>query len=181
MTSAGKRPARDKHAIPPGEAEANLNDYVEVKPKRAIGRPSSFVPALADRICEQLALGRSLRDICREDAIPHIATVMSWLNKRPEFHEQYARARELQAEYLFDEIVEIADDATNDYMQDKGNDGYLLIGEAINRSRLRIDARKWAASKMAPKKYGDRSSHEFSGPDGGPIQHIGKIVIEVIG
>jgi hypothetical protein len=73
-----------------------------------------------------------------------------------EFVQQYARARELQADYHIDEIVEIADDSTNDYMQDKDSAGYKLNGEHIQRARLRVDTRKWVASKLAPKKYGDK-------------------------
>jgi len=135
-----------------------------------MGHPTDYGPEISARICEQLALGRSLRDICEDEKTPHIATVMRWLNVHSEFREQYARARELQAEYLIDEIVEIADDATNDYMRDKDSAGYRQNGEWLARSRLRVDTRKWAASKMAPKKYGDKSAHEFSGPDGGPIE-----------
>ena len=71
------------------------------------------------------------------------------------------RARELQAEYLIDEIVEIADDGSNDYMQKKH--GPVVDQEHMGRSRLRIDTRKWAASKLAPKKYGDKLDLNHAG------------------
>jgi len=94
-------------------------------------------------------------------------------SKNSEFRQQYALAREVQAEHHIDEIVEIADDGTNDYMEKRNADGALVgwteNGENVQRSRLRVDTRKWAASKLAPKKYGDKQVDEHSGPDGGPI------------
>jgi ribosomal protein S11 len=123
-------------------------------------KPVDYGPEVTAVICERLALGESLRSICRDAAMPSMAAVMNWLNREPAFVEQYVRARELQAEYLVDEIIEIADDATNDYMQKLDRDGKQIgwreNGEFLNRSRLRIDARKWAAGKMAPKKYGEK-------------------------
>jgi hypothetical protein len=101
------------------------------------------------------------------------ASTLSSPPQNEAFGQQYARAREAQAEYLVDEIVEIADDGTNDYMAIRDSEGEIAgwreNGEYIQRSRLRVDARKWAASKLAPKKYGDKQVHEHGGPDGGPI------------
>jgi hypothetical protein len=83
----------------------------------------------------------------------------------PEFAEQYARARELQAERFADDIIEIADDKSEDVY------GELEMPNsvAVARAKLRIDSRKWIASKLLPKKYGDKLQTEVSGPDGGPI------------
>jgi len=142
-----------------------------------MGRPSKFTQKLADTICEQLADGRSLRSICSADEMPDTSTVCRWLAANEEFREQYARARELQADALFDEILEIADDGLNDWIERKGADGQSLgwveNGEALRRSALRVDARKWMASKLQPKKYGDKVA--LTGEGGGPIQTVTRI------
>ncbi len=135
------------------------------------GRPSLYTEALAAKICKRLAEGKSLRSICRDDAMPAISTVMGWLfdGDHDEFSEQYARAREAQAEVRADEIVDIADDDTNDFTADK--DGKLVADhEHIQRSRLRVDARKWIAAKLLPKRYGDKLQH--TGEGGGPVTFI---------
>jgi hypothetical protein len=89
------------------------------------------------------------------------------LAEQPTFSEQYARARELQADALFDEILEIADDGSNDWMERKNADdqsiGWRENGEALRRSQLRVDARKWMAGKLQAKKYGDKLDLNHSG------------------
>lgn len=126
------------------------------------GRPSSFTQEIADTICERLVEGQSLRAICLSDDMPSAATVCRWLGQedRALFREQYARAREAQADTLTDEMLDIADDGTNDWMAKKNAEGQVTgveyNGDAVQRSRLRIDTRKWYASKLAPKKYGDK-------------------------
>lgn len=130
-----------------------------------MGRPSKFTPKLVAIICERLADGESLRTICADEVMPSRQTVRCWLRDDPVFASQYARAREEQADVLLEEILDIADDGSRDYKQD--GDGRLVPDQDhIQRSRLRVDARKWAASKMAPKKYGDRIAHEHGGKDG---------------
>ncbi len=138
--------------------------------KRA-GAPSRFTQKVADTICERLVEGHSLRRICLSDDMPHAATVCRWLadEKYAAFREQYARAREAQADTLADECLDIADDGTNDWMAEtEGGEKYN--GDAVQRSKLRIDTRKWMAGKMAPKKYGDKqligSDPENPLPDG---------------
>ena len=94
---------------------------------------------------------------------------MGWLfdGEHEEFSQQYASAREVQAEVWADEIVAIADDTTADLTTDK--DGKEIVRhENIQRSRLRVDARKWIASKLLPKRYGDKLQH--TGEGGGPIR-----------
>lgn len=136
---------------------------------------------VADSICEHLAGGESLRAICLADDMPDKATVFRWLASNASFRDQYARAREIQAETLVDEIIEISDDATNDWMvrNSKGGEdsGWLLNGEHVQRSRLRVDSRKWFASKVAPKKYGDRTHTEISGPDGAPLVPVLNVTV----
>jgi hypothetical protein len=127
--------------------------------KPALGRPSTYTTQIADRICVRLALGESLNKITRDADMPCQSTVYVWLLKHPEFVEKYERARGWQADTLVDQTIDIADDATNDWMMTATGDGaeaYRLNGENIQRSRLRIDQRKWYAGKVAPKKYGDK-------------------------
>lgn len=119
------------------------------------GRSTTFTQEVADAICERIAQGQSLRAILLDDAMPASSTVFKWLNDIPAFAEQYARAREAQADVLFDEILTIADDGRNDsYTDDEGN--VRTDHDVIARSRLRVDARKWMAGKLRPKKYGDK-------------------------
>ncbi len=125
--------------------------------KRKAGRPSKYSEALAALICERLAEGETLRAICRDKAMPGKTTVLRWLGDETnaDFRTQYAHAREMQADALFDEALEIADDVSGDWSTDK--DGKKVLDhENIQRSRLRVDTRKWAAGKLAPKKYGDK-------------------------
>lgn len=123
-----------------------------------MGRKTEFTQEIADEICRRIADGESLRSICADDSLPVTSTVCKWLTQQPAFAEQYARAREAQADALADEILDIADRSSNDWMErnDPDNPGYVLNGEAVRRSQLRIDARKWLAGKMKPKVYGDK-------------------------
>lgn len=123
------------------------------KAKRPIGRPSKFSQDLAEKICEQIAHGKSLRAICAEDDMPSTSTVCKWLNENQDFSEQYTRARSEQADYFVEEIVEIADNVTAE-------------SAAVAKAKLQIDARKWAASKIAPKKYGDKTELDVKSSDG---------------
>jgi hypothetical protein len=123
-----------------------------------------FSQPLFDSICEQIAEGKSLREICKADDMPNTVTVFRWLSRSAELSNQYARAREAQADAIFDEILEIADNANNDWMERNGEDeGYSLNGENIQRARLRVDARKWMAGKLRPKVYGDKLDLNHTG------------------
>jgi hypothetical protein len=128
------------------------------------GRPSLYTQELADRICSQLASGMSLRTVCKADDMPETVTIFRWLRTNEEFCSQYAKAKEESADALVEEILDIADDGSNDWMQthDEENVGYRANGEAIQRSRLRVDTRKWIASKLKAKKYGDKVEVEHS-------------------
>ena len=125
------------------------------------GRPSDYTTAKADFICSELATGKSLRTICKGEDMPATGTVYRWLIENKAFQDQYTHAREEQADTIFDEMLDIADDGVNDYQETA--EGKKLNSEAIQRSRLRIDARKWVLGKLRPKKYGDKSSVEISG------------------
>ena len=114
-----------------------------VTKKKTQKRRAKLSPAevlkLKRRICEQISGGKSLRSICASSDMPGISKVFDWLREDPQFEQQYARAREAQADHFADEIAEIADSEPDP-----------------NKARVRIDARKWVASKLKPKAYGDR-------------------------
>lgn len=133
------------------------------------GRPSKFTKELASRICERLAAGESLRAVCRDEGMPAAQTVLRWAAKEP-FSEQYARAREIGYAHMAEELLEIADDGTNDYVErerENGTKHVVFDAEHVQRSKLRVDTRKWLLSKCLPKVYGDKIEH--SGPGGAPI------------
>lgn len=120
-----------------------------------------FDQAIADEICDRLAKGESLRKICgaeRDDFMPGRTTVLKWLGENEAFASQYARAREAQADCKFEEAWEIAEKAT---------------AESVQVARLQVDTIKWQASKLAPKKYGDKVAVTGGDPEQGdkPVQH----------
>jgi hypothetical protein len=135
------------------------------------GRPSDYNPEITTAICVRLGLGESLREICRDEDMPSKSTVMRWLASHQEFRDQYAGAREAQADYYAEEIIEISDDATNDFMTRKNGDEVEQVEnkEVLARSRLRVDTRKWLMARMAPKKYGDKVTQEHVGDPDKPI------------
>lgn len=105
--------------------------------------------------------------------MPADSTVRLWVADDVEgFSAQYARARDTGLDTMADSMLDIADDGSNDWVEsnDPDNPGYRLNGENVQRSKLRVDARKWYLSKLAPKKYGDKTSMELTGADGGPLQ-----------
>lgn len=123
------------------------------------GRPSKYTKAVADKICLIISTtSKGLKTICRENHdLPSYVTVYTWLNdpKHSDFLNSYTCAKSDQSDVMADEIVEIADDSTNDTI--KTEEGIELPNhEWIQRARLRVEARKWVAAKLKPKKYGDR-------------------------
>ncbi|MGM8939543.1 hypothetical protein ACS8E2_12705 [Psychrobacter glaciei] len=129
------------------------------------GRPTIYSEELAQVICESLMVGMSLRKICELDDMPAISTVMQWLaSGKDGFMEQYAHARQVQAEYLLDELIDIADDSSKDYVVVDGQE--RLDQEHIQRAKLRIDTRKWNIEKLAPKRYGNKQQVDNVSSDG---------------
>ena len=125
-----------------------------------MGRPIKFSQAIAEKICERIADRESLRSICRDEDMPAKSTVLSWLadEEKAAFRARYALAREILADGFVDEMVEIADDRSNDWIEKKNaageTTGWQENGEAIRRSQLRIATRQWVAETLKPKKYG---------------------------
>ena len=126
-----------------------------------LGRPSDYTPEIATEFCQRIAEGNSLRSVCRADDMPHAKTIFRWLPLYEDFRQQYTRATEERAEAMAEDILDIADDGTNDYMEIKDADGeytggWRTNGEAIKRSKLRVDSRQWLMGKMKPKRYGPK-------------------------
>jgi hypothetical protein len=153
-----------------------------------MGRRSTFTREAADAVCEKLADGESLRSACRDEAMPSERCVRNWVvdnagvtkgtkegdaNHYEGFAAQYARAREVGYLKMADELTDIADDGSNDWLERELESGRVIEvanHEHINRSRLRVDTRKWVLSKMLPKIYGDKVTTVVQNPDGSPMQ-----------
>jgi transposase-like protein len=128
------------------------------------GRPSIYSRELAERICAQLASSsKSLRAICQQPGMPVRSTIYLWFDEYPEFREMLDRAREEQLEAIADEILEIADDASNDLMQTEK--GPALNRAAIARSKIRIAARQWLLTHLMPKKNRAQYEEEDENPN----------------
>ncbi len=128
------------------------------------GRQSEYTEEVGTAVCAFIANGMSLREVERQEGMPVKSTIMAWSSRHGDFAEQYAQARVACLEYHAEEMLDIADDSTNDWIERKNSNGDVIKveenGEAINRSRLRLDTRKWLLSKLVPKKYGDRQTVE---------------------
>ena len=139
---------------------------------------AEFSQELFDTICDRIATGESLRSVCKDDDMPNQTTVFKWLANNDTLSKQYARAREAQADAIFDEALDIADDSRNDWMErnDPENPGWIANGEHIQRARLRIDTRKWMAGKLRPKTYGDKLEVDNTSSDGSMRPSVIRIV-----
>jgi len=136
-------------------------------PKKSnAGRPSKYDPLLAAEICTRISNGEALRQICMDENMPVQSTVYLWLSRFNEFSDMYAKAREDQADTLADEIQALADHEPKQIYDERGNAKYDPAH--INWMRLRVDARKWVAAKLKPRKYGDRVA--LAGDEDNPLK-----------
>lgn len=128
------------------------------KSKGVMGRPLEYTQEMGDLICERIAThSLGVKRLCAKYGdMPAEYTIQRWRYRVPEFRVQYAQAKMIQADLLAEECLEIADDSSGDERMTE--DGKTMIdGEFVARSRLRVDTRKWLASKLLPKQYGDKS------------------------
>jgi hypothetical protein len=112
-----------------------------------VGRPHTGTPDAKDAVIEAIIEGRSLRSYCAEEGNPSRWSVLRWLEEDADFATRYARAREMQADLMDDKILEAADSTTE-------------LNAAAQR--VKIDAYKWRASKLKPKRYGDKVTHDIN-------------------
>lgn len=127
------------------------------------GRPSIYTEELVNEICETIAhSNRGLAYHCsKNEHWPNPSTIYDWLDdpKKAEFSKRYARAKDTQIEFLMDEILEISDDTSQDtisFTKPNGEEVEMENKEWVNRSKLKVDTRKWIAAHLKPKKYGDK-------------------------
>jgi hypothetical protein len=137
--------------------------------QRKPGRPTVMTEAVQLEICARLGEGETLRAVCRDKDMPSTSTVMRALHGgKPafsDFRQRYAVARESLMDHWAEEILEISDDGTTDYVLKTGRNGheYMAVDqEHIQRSRLRVDSRRWLLSKLRPEQYGDKLTTESS-------------------
>jgi len=127
------------------------------------GRPSLYSDEIAKKICELTSTShKSLKTICEELKVP-VRTVLDWLSSKEDFSQKYARAKDEQADFLVEEMLEIADDGKNDTLIDPETGAQYENKEWTNRSKIRVDARKWIAAKLKPRKYSERIDLNHSG------------------
>lgn len=160
-----------------------------------VGRPCAYTPEIGEAICRRLAEGQSLTSVCDDPELPSRASVIRWLlaqetkvepdaqggdrevvvPKYPEFRNNYELARKIGYMLMADELVDIVDDARNDWIEREIRKGIfipMVNQEAISRSRLRADKRQWILAKMLPKIYGDKLEHT------GHVEHEQKGTVE---
>lgn len=151
------------------------------------GRPTRYSKAMAKRICDWIASGKSLRSFCESGSkTPGMTTVLRWLREHDKFRLQYAQARDDQADVHFDELVDIADnESATPLIDDEGNivikDGkpvMFVTREGINHAKLRIETRKWASMKLRPKKYGTQPDQSNNGSTGGIVEVPGVSTVD---
>jgi hypothetical protein len=159
---AAKKPAKTPKATTKAQGSTT-------PAKKPVGAPTTYSTHIAMVICMRIAEGESLREIVKTEGMPVQSAVYEWLLRHPEFAEQYTRAREEQADTLADEIIAIADEQPEIIAVTDKKTGALiehkLDGAFLQWQKNRIEARKWTAMKLKPKKYGDRVAVE--GVEGG--------------
>lgn len=121
-----------------------MNNFLNSSKK--VGRPEKYSEEKGREICKMIESGLTLTSICEPEDMPHISTIYDWQDAHPEFAESYARARSRQADTLASKVLDEA-----------------MSSHDAQIGRLRIDALKWTASKLAPKKYGDKVEVEQTG------------------
>ena len=135
-----------------------------------MGRPAVYTKELADIVCQRLAMGESMRSVSRDDAMPAMTTLFKWIRTIDEFAQQYDKAKIESADALVEDMLDIADNQAVQEIEVDGETHSAVTAVGVSHAKLRVDTRKWAASKLKPKKYGEKVQQEVSGPDGGAIE-----------
>ena len=145
-----------------------------MRPKTTLSKRKTAKPEVSARlvnvIIARVAAGETLTAICRDEGMPTYSRVMGRINQSSSLRSAYAHAREVRNDRMADELLDIAEDGTNDYVEKQGRNGTFvaLNEEHVRRSQLRIDTRKWLLAKLLPARFGERVEH--TGAGGGAIQ-----------
>lgn len=131
------------------------------KPKHAGGRPEEYTKELADKICSKLSEGLSLRTVCLDEDMPNKSTIFKWFREKPEFVDQYTRAKEESA----DADLEIIEDLGDKAIEESKLADPKAANAVVSAYKLKADNMKWAMSKKKPKKYGDKLDMSTNGKD----------------
>ena len=123
------------------------------KPVNKGGRPTILTDRLIDELCQRLSQGVSMRSVCRDDDMPCMATIWRWLRENDNFAKRYTAAKQESADAMIEDILAISDQDDEE--------------ESTNRSRLRVDTRKWIAAKLRPEKYSEKLDLT---PSGGTVK-----------
>jgi hypothetical protein len=153
------------------------------------GRPTLYTEEVGQKICARIAEGESLRAICSDEDMPHESTVRGWaINPDHPIFTHYRAAREVGYAKMAEELLEISDDGSNDWMERRHGDDkestWVVNGEHVQRSKLRVETRKWILSKALPKVYGDKVA--VTGEGGAPLipeaptRDLARAIIEVL-
>ena len=138
-----------------------------------MARASTYTDVIGDEIVARLSEGEPLRAICRDEHMPGWVTVYAWIKSDKAFGERIACARILGHDAIAEDCIAIAEDGSNDWMErlnSKGEvAGWMVNGEAVQRSKLRVDTRLKLLAKWS-NKYSDKSVLALTGADGGPVQ-----------
>ncbi|MCK1742216.1 hypothetical protein IVA80_15430 [Bradyrhizobium sp. 139] len=124
-----------------------------------MARPSEYSPEVVDAICDRMVNGQGLLKICADEGMPGRVTVYRWLASNPEFRKRFAEAREALMDFYAEQILTIAFDESGDVILDQGKDGKtsaVANHAKVQRDRLKVDTLKWTASRLFPKRYGDK-------------------------
>jgi hypothetical protein len=149
-----------------------LKAVIPVAPVKAtVGAPSKYSLKMAEEICDLIATGKSMVAIGEMEEMPPRHTILGWLRVHEEFQNMYARAKDDAADFYAEEIIKISNTPVEGVKTKSGPNGTeVTTGDMIDHRRLQVDARKWYAAKLAPRKYSEKYIAEHSGPDGGPMQ-----------
>jgi hypothetical protein len=130
-----------------------------------MSRQSVYTDEIAERICELIAEGNSLVEICKREDMPHRATVLRWMEKDAVFAARCGRARAEQADFVHDEMAGI---------EEKTLAGLIPPDVA----RVVISSKQWRAAKLAPKKYGEKTTIESTSTV--KVEHTRKLDISTL-
>ncbi len=133
------------------------------------GRPTKFSPELVRPFLDMIATAKTTADAARAIGV-NPSTIFDWLAKHEMFAKSYARAKEAAADFIVEEMLAIIDDSRNDFTD--GKNGPVFNPEAVARSRLRFDGRKWLAAKLRPSKYGDKLDLAHGVTPGNPLDEL---------